>query len=174
MTASKCPACLNGCGGARSDCPQREGGPLVRPAIGRPSSYTEDVAEEILEGLMEGKSLRQLCEQVGMPHRSTVIRWLSENDAFATKYARAREAQADYMDDKILETAEACTVDTFQADKVKIAAWQWRAEKLKPKVYGSKVTQEHTGPGGGPMTAVVLTVDDPIEAAKQYQRLMGE
>jgi hypothetical protein len=41
--------------------------------------------------------------------------------------------QADLMDDLILETANACTPATAQADKVKIAAFQWRASKLMPK-----------------------------------------
>jgi hypothetical protein len=38
-----------------------------------------------------------------------------------------------------------------------------------------KVTQavELSGPDGGPVQSITLTTDDPIEAAKQYQRLMG-
>jgi hypothetical protein len=49
---------------------------------------------------------------------------------------RAREWQADYMDDLILDTANACTPESSSADKVKISAYQWRAAKLKPKFYG--------------------------------------
>ena len=51
---------------------------------------------------------------------------------------RAREWQADYMDDLILETANDCTAETAQADRVKIGAYQWRAARLKPKVYGDR------------------------------------
>ena len=42
------------------------------------------------------------------------------------------------MDDLILDTANDCTAETAQADKVKISAYQWRASKLKPKVYGDR------------------------------------
>jgi hypothetical protein len=41
------------------------------------------------------------------------------------------------MDDLILDTANDCTAETAQADKVKIGAYQWRAGRLKPKVYGT-------------------------------------
>lgn len=32
---------------------------------------------------------------------------------------------------------------------------------------------EHSGPNGGPITTVGLTTDDPVEAARQYQRIMA-
>lgn len=81
----------------------------------------------------------------GMPHRSTVIRWMADDERFATKCARAREAQADLMDDKILDVAEASTSETAASDRVKIAAYQWRASKLAPKKYGDKLDLNHGG-----------------------------
>ena len=89
--------------------------------------------------------MRMICEADNMPHRATVIRWMAENADFATKCARAREFQSDVMDDLILDTANACTSETAQADKVKIAAYQWRASKLAPKKYGDKLELEHSG-----------------------------
>lgn len=41
---------------------------------------------------------------------------------FATRYARAREAQADLMDDMILDVANGATSETAAADRVKISA----------------------------------------------------
>jgi len=75
-----------------------------------------------------------------MPERDTVRRWLLVDESFSAKYARAREFQADHMDDLILECAEKCSNETAQADRVRIAAYQWRAEKLKPKRYGNRTT----------------------------------
>jgi hypothetical protein len=112
---------------------------------GRPSDYTDEIAERICAGLIEGKSLRQICTARDMPDRKTVFRWLDAHSAFATKYARARELQADHMDDLILETANACKPDTAQADRVKIGAYQWRAMKLAPKRFGDSTTLKHTG-----------------------------
>lgn len=116
---------------------------------GRPSIFSDAIADRILEGLMDGRSLRQICTDKGMPDRVTVIRWMAAKEDFATKCAKARTVQADLMDDLILETAHNCTPATAQADKVKISAYQWRAAKLVPKRYGDKVAL--TGGDGGPI-----------------------
>jgi hypothetical protein len=116
--------------------------------MSRKSDYSEEIADKICDGLMSGLSLVKVCEQKGMPHRVTVIRWMEANEAFATRCARARVAQADLMDDKILDVAENCTSETAFADKVKIAAYQWRAAKLAPKKYGDKLEVDHTGQVG--------------------------
>jgi hypothetical protein len=141
--------------------------------VGRPSDFTEDIAATICELLMDGLSMRQICLRDDMPHRSTVANWLERHTDFSTKCARAREWQADIMDDLILETANNCTSETAAADRVKIGAFQWRAGRLAPKVYGDKLTTEHTGPGGGPVQSVTVVTTDPVEAAKVYAKLMG-
>lgn len=118
---------------------------------GRPSDYADATVEAILDALTDGQSLRQICAGRNMPNRRTVLRWLEQHPDFAAKYARAREAQADLMDDKILEVADNCTPETAQADRVKIGAYQWRAAKLLPKKYGDAQRIEHTGADGGPI-----------------------
>ena len=102
----------------------------------KPYSYTDEIAERICEELIEGKSLRYICHDPNMPTRATVLKWLENNPHFETIYARARVSQADFMDDKILETADNCTAATALADRVKIGAYQWRAARLQPKKYG--------------------------------------
>lgn len=52
------------------------------------------------------------------------------------------------MDHKILSVADASTPETAQADRVKIAAYQWRASKLAPKRYGDKLDLTHANPDG--------------------------
>lgn len=122
----------------------------------RPSDYSEQMADRICNELMDGKSLVKICDAEDMPHRSTVIRWMAANEAFATMCARARVAQADLMDDKILDVADKCTPETAAADRVKISAYQWRAAKLEPKKYGEKLDIEH----GGKLAVVNLTSAD--------------
>lgn len=117
-----------------------------KPRGGPPQSYTPELAEQICKNIAEGESLRRICMKDGMPSRMTVLRWLErDHEGFVAKYARAREAQADTMDDFILDVANACTPETAQADRVKIGAYQWRAMKLAPKKYGDKQQVEHTG-----------------------------
>lgn len=128
--------------------------------MGRPSDFSDELADEICGLLIDGLSMRKICLQDDMPDRRTVLRWMDANEDFATKCARARMLQADLMDDLILEAAEASTSETAQADRVKISAYQWRASKLAPKKYGERVTQEHTGEGGGPI-AIAWKIIDP-------------
>lgn len=109
--------------------------------MSRPSEYDEAIAAVILESLANGKSFREISTETGIS-RSTIARWMAANDDFSASIARARELQADYMDDLILETANACTNETAAADRVRIYAYQWRASKLRPKVYGDKLTHQ--------------------------------
>lgn len=80
-----------------------------------------------------------------MPARSAVYEWLATDKDFADMYARAREVQADFMDEKILAVADKTTAKNANASRVRIDAYKWRAAKLKPKVYGDLQKVEHSG-----------------------------
>ena len=57
---------------------------------GRPTKYTPELAEGILERLSSGESLTSICAAEEMPKRTTVVKWQGQHDTFATLYARAR------------------------------------------------------------------------------------
>jgi hypothetical protein len=118
---------------------------------GPPTVRSQELADEIVESLMEGFSMIQICNRPHMPNRSTILRWMNDDNDFATRCAQARELQADLMDDMIMELINNTTPETSKADRIKLAAMQWRAEKLKPKKYGNKVAQEISGPNSGPI-----------------------
>ena len=80
----------------------------------------------------------------------TFSKWLREDDDLAKQYAHAREAQGDIYADRVVDTAMDPTIDPAVA-RVRIDALKWAAGKRKPKVYGDKVTTEHSGPGGAPV-----------------------
>jgi len=126
----------------------------------KPSSFTQEIADRICEELIEGRSMRQICSDEGMPNRSTVLRWMDQNPEFAAKCARAREMQADLMDDIILEVAHNVTPESAAADRVRLSAYQWRAAKLLPKKYGDRVQTEVTGADGGPVQVETPTDND--------------
>lgn len=118
--------------------------PVVLP---QPRLYTDEMAELICDRIAAGESLRTICDDPDLPNRRTILRWLDDPNLvrFAAKYARAREAQGDAMDDKILAVADASTPETAAADRIKIDAYKWRASKLAPKKYGDKTAVEHSG-----------------------------
>lgn len=113
--------------------------------MGRPTGYCELTANQLLEQIAEGESLRSICLDPEMPGLRTVFEWLDKHEDFRIKYARAREVQGDVMDDKILTVADNCTTETALADRVKIDAYKWRASKLSPKKYGEHQQIEHSG-----------------------------
>lgn len=116
---------------------------------GRKTEYEEGVADAICERLIEGRSLRSICQDEDMPATSTVCKWLTQQPAFAEQYTRAREAQADTLADEILDIAddgsndfmgedEKYNGDAVQRSKLRVDARKWLAGKLQPKKYGDK------------------------------------
>ena len=61
--------------------------------LGRPSSYSDEIADLICARLTEGGSLRTTCKAEDMPYIRTVFVWLQKKRVFSTAYAREREIQ---------------------------------------------------------------------------------
>src|SRR5262249_23209911 len=57
---------------------------------GRPSTFTQTVADELCRRLADGETLRAICRDPGMPGKTTVMQWLAEQPEFRDQYARAR------------------------------------------------------------------------------------
>src|SRR5258708_1363452 len=58
---------------------------------GRPPRYTAEIAERLLSQLAGGRSLGAVCRDQGMPPRSTVLQWVTDDrEGFAARYRRAR------------------------------------------------------------------------------------
>jgi hypothetical protein len=130
-------------------------------SAGRPSIYSAELADTIIDGITSGLSLRAICRADGMPDRATVFRWLEARPDFAAKYARAREFQAEANAEEIIDIAD--DEDDAQRARVRIDARKWVAAKLLPKRYGDKATVQHEG-GDKPIETVALT---PMEAARR-------
>jgi hypothetical protein len=118
---------------------------------------TDDLVNKILDGIMDGKSVRQICADPEMPDNRTVQRWIANNADFAAKCARARELQADNIFEDMQEVADYGNPDDVQRAKLRVSTMQWRAAKLAPKKYGERVTNENVGQDGGPMQFMVVT-----------------
>lgn len=123
------------------------------------------IAPQIIDLMQNGMSLNQACKGKDMPDPSTFLKWTYEDEKLSQQYARAREIRADRLADEILEIADDAYNDTIETEqglmpnraaieraKIRIDARKWSAGKMAPKKYGDKVTQEHTGEGGGAIT----------------------
>jgi hypothetical protein len=125
--------------------------------IGRPSLYSDAIADEICECLVDGISLRKICLRDDMPNISTVFRWIAANSVFCDQYVRAREAQADTLADEILDIADDGSNDTIdgkydgdaiQRSKLRVDTRKWLAAKMQPKKYGEATTVKHADADG--------------------------
>lgn len=127
---------------------------------GRPSGFTQEIADQICERIAEGESVRTIIETDGMPSQSMIYRWLSENQSFREQYAHAREMQADTLFDEMLDIADDGTNDwmlqqrgenevwvengeALRRSQLRIDTRKWIASKLKPKKYGDKLDLNH-------------------------------
>lgn len=137
--------------------------------MGRPSTFSQEIADKICEGIAEGKSLRaMLREDETLPASSTCFRWLAQNKEFSEQYTRAREAQADVLFDEILEIADDGRNDSYTDDdgqertnqdviarsRLRVDARKWMAGKLRPKKYGEKL--ELAGDPQNPLGIAVI------------------
>ena len=74
--------------------------------MGRPSSYTDAILEEITERLSRGEPLAAICRDEGMPHDSTVRDWMARDEMIALAIARARESGEDWLAAECLQIAD--------------------------------------------------------------------
>lgn len=124
--------------------------------VGRPSLYNAEVADSICVLISQGKSLTSICQLVDMPSFPTVMNWLGQEDRkeFLDKYTRARESQADYLAEEIIDISDN---GALQADdrRIRIDTRKWYAGKVRPKKYSDKqiiagdpdapINHHHTG-----------------------------
>lgn len=116
---------------------------------GRPTKYTQELAERICQRLAAGTSLRNICKAEDMPSISTVCLWVIQNRRegeaapFSEQYARARQAQAMQMADEIVDISDESVghdMSGVMAYRLKVDTRKWYLSKVLPKVYGEKLT----------------------------------
>lgn len=129
---------------------------------GRPTKYSEEMADKICSLLSEGRSLRSICREDDMPCKASVFKWLREIDQFSDQYAKAKEEASDAMFEDIQDIADNGSNDwieindpdnpgyrvngeNIQRSKLRVDARKWMMSKMKPKKYGDKIQTEHSG-----------------------------
>lgn len=129
--------------------------------MGRPSSFTQKIADIICERLADGESLRAICSDDHMPSRAAVSRWICDNvSGFQDQYAHAKEIGLEEMADEIMEISDEAVAMTgegkldgadVQHKRLRVDSRKWLLSKLAPRKYGERTALELTGKGGGPV-----------------------
>jgi len=131
--------------------------------------------DAILQEVIAGNSFTNIAkaQNIGI---ASLLNWI---EADPDRIARAREARAQSAKiwDEKAEYVLQIAGDPFELAKARELAshYRWRAKAVAPRDYGDKVTNEHTGAGGGPITlaAVDLTGLSDAELV-QMQTLLGK
>jgi hypothetical protein len=120
--------------------------------------YSPELADRVIEHLVEGDSLRKICEMDGMPSRRSVFYWLKDNEDFRQRYEIARLMQIEYWAHEIIEIADDTSGDFIINERgervvdhehinrarLRVDARKWLMSKLHPQRYGDRVTADVT------------------------------
>jgi hypothetical protein len=124
--------------------------------------FSPELFDTICEDIAGGQSLVAICKSADMPSYTSVMNWLGNatldaEHKLVEKYARAREAQADYLAYESLDIADDASNDWMerngkndapgwvlngehvQRSKLRVDQRRWMAGKLAPKKYGDKL-----------------------------------
>jgi hypothetical protein len=129
--------------------------------VGRPTDYTPELGDLICAGIAEAKSLVKICKDESLPSARTVYTWLRTNPEFLQNYANAKEDQADYMVEEMLEIADDGRNDYMEnmddqggvayklngehvtRSRLRVDTRKWAASKFKAKKYGDRIINEN-------------------------------
>jgi len=145
--------------------------------MGRPPEpVPQDKADEIVEWISHGKTLRDYCRIEGNPSWRTVYDWLEKDEDFSARFARARELGEDAIAQEALEIIDTVAEmagssgkdsESYHRDSAHVTWLKNRAElrlkllaKWNPRRWGDKVDLT----SGGKAVGLAINIDIGKEA----------
>ncbi|MDN7481915.1 hypothetical protein QZM38_13880 [Burkholderia orbicola] len=134
----------------------------VKKVPAKDVEFSQELFDHICELIGDGKSVREVCEARGMPHRMTFLRWTKRTPELKKQYDDACVDRQDAIFDDIQFIAD--TEKDSKRAKVRIEAREWTLARMNRKRFGNHVSNEHSGPDGGPITTRVVRLRmQPVE-----------
>lgn len=135
-------------------------------------AYKPEEIQEIFNKILvkisiEGKAIRNILKETGMPSNETFFKWLDEDETKAKQYARACEQRADVIFDEMLDIAddgrndfmtkeigegieiEVLNTEHIQRSRLRVDTRKFMVAKLNPKKYGEKIFNENKNEHSG-------------------------
>lgn len=138
--------------------------PRPTTRIGRPAEpVPQGFADEIVEWIANGKTLRAFSQQPGRPSWRTIYDWIRKDPAFRERFERARQIGFDSLAEECLEIADElpadgrCDARFVRQQRLRIQTRLKVLARWCPGRYGSRIAM-----GGGravqphPVALVVL------------------
>lgn len=164
---------------------------------GRPQVFDRPavLGRLVIEMAKGDRPLELICKDEGMPTPESIYLWISEDTEESRQlfkiFSRAQELwcwaqreiiikiaddqSRDIIENEIETDSGAVRIErrsdntAVNRDKLRVGARQWAMAKLTPKLFGDKITQEHTGEGGGPVQFSKVVDKPPTETPEQWQ-----
>jgi len=136
---------------------------------GRPTKYSDELADEVCLRIATSKDgIHKIANEFGVG-AWTLFNWKYEHEYFSHNYARAKELQAEFLKQQIIDIADDSSddeqVDQFgnvklnrefvERSKLKVQTRQWLMGRLAPREYGDKKQEEDT-----PKELIIRVVED--------------
>lgn len=125
--------------------------------------------KKFLEAYIEEGTITHAAARVGI-NRATPYDWIKNDPEFAAEFERAKEAVGDKLEKEAIRRAceginkpiyyKGQKVDTIKEYSDTLLIFLLKGQK--PEKFGDKITQEISGPGGGPIQFSGLP-DDELE-----------
>lgn len=124
---------------------------------GRPSSYSQELADKFCELIANGASLRTACTEKDMPSPATIFKWMREHESFLKQYEKATMERTEAMAEELLDIVDDGSNDymvrtgkdgseswqingeNIQRSRLRADTRKWLMSKMKPKKYGDKL-----------------------------------
>ena len=122
-----------------------------------PESVRPQIADELVEWIGEGKTLRSFSRQGGKPSYVTLYMWIKKDAELSERIACARECGHDAISEECIEIID--TAEDANLGKAQVWTRLQLLAKWNPKKYGEKIT--HQGDDQQPL--VVRHIGKPSE-----------
>lgn len=144
--------------------------------IGRPTTFTQDIADKLCALIMSGLSVHKICAREDMPPRPTVNSWLLKETEFSYQYAQALQFRTHLLAEERHEIIEEAFTDIRSLPenvnsnvyvnliKEKVRAIEWDAERLAAKRYKPK--DDDTMKGEAQPLTINFEVSEPVSEIK--------
>lgn len=152
----------------------------------RPTEFKQELFDEICRQLIEGYTLKTICDNVRMPSRHSFYGWIQRDETGDLKrqYDMAREFQVETWADEAIDIADdgrndyverwnsrieenefVLNKENIMRSELRIKTRQWLARVYKPKRFGDKTQVEISGDPNKPITTIArIEIVGPGEA----------
>jgi hypothetical protein len=132
---------------------ERGGDPISASENMDSETFPQDIANQVVAWIAEGKTLRAFCRQEGKPAYTTIYAWMKKDADFAERIARARDSGHDSIADECLEIID--TAKDANLGKAQVWTRLQLLAKWNPKKYGDKVDMNLGGQTDNPIKAAI-------------------